>query len=407
MDIAYLQCDARFNQWLLEKIGDHYAIEYTIEKIKNLNCQKIIAGIYDCPENRKLIEIINNDSLGGVDVRKSSEKNVNLRFLNMIVEENAEYVVRVGGDQLLIDTDWENEIIEEMRRTGKQWFFDEFAKSILPDIVSIKCIKENWIKLVDENRYFDGLIKWNTMKRHELKYPFLLPFEFRINSNEGFRICKSILLKQGSIYEISKKMMTGLTSKNNYLIKSGIWGSWLLKDEDYFWDEEKNVNPWMAKSLTDLLKKRLNKNMVVFEWGTGNSTLFWGQYVNKVYSIEYDKNWYKKIIKMIPQNVNITYCVLDYNGDYCRTILKYKQEFDVIVIDGRDRVRCARNAVEKLKDDGVIIWDDTDVEQYKEGIGYLKDRGFKQLELSSLTYKLIGWKQFSSVFYRENNILGI
>ena len=42
MDIAYLQCDARFNQWLLEKIGDHYAIEYTIEKIKNLNCQKII-----------------------------------------------------------------------------------------------------------------------------------------------------------------------------------------------------------------------------------------------------------------------------------------------------------------------------------------------------------------------------
>ena len=46
MNIAYIQCDTRFNQWLLKKIHDKYVIEYTVQQIKRLNCERIIAGIY-------------------------------------------------------------------------------------------------------------------------------------------------------------------------------------------------------------------------------------------------------------------------------------------------------------------------------------------------------------------------
>ena len=48
-----------------------------------------------------------------------------------------------------------------------------------------------------------------------------------------------------------------------------------------------------------------------------------------------------------------------------------------------------------------------DVAGYKQGIDYLKKEGFKQLELSSVTYQLIGWKQVTSIFYKEDNILEI
>ena len=66
MNIAYIQCDTRFNQWLLKKIHDKYVIEYTVQQIKRLNCERIIAGIYNCHENQKLKEIL--QSFGGVDV---------------------------------------------------------------------------------------------------------------------------------------------------------------------------------------------------------------------------------------------------------------------------------------------------------------------------------------------------
>ena len=87
--------------------------------------------------------------------------------------------------------------------------------------------------------------------------------------------------------------------------------------------------------------------------------------------------------------------------------MEEKNKFDLIVIDGRDRIHCAENAVQKLNHNGVIIWDDTDVAGYKQGIDYLKKEGFKQLELSSVTYQLIGWKQVTSIFYKEDNILEI
>lgn len=34
MDMIYLQCDSRFNQWLLREIDEMPVIEYTIEKAK-------------------------------------------------------------------------------------------------------------------------------------------------------------------------------------------------------------------------------------------------------------------------------------------------------------------------------------------------------------------------------------
>jgi hypothetical protein len=43
----------------MKKINEKYIIEYTIQKAKELNCQKLIAGIYECDENRELINILN------------------------------------------------------------------------------------------------------------------------------------------------------------------------------------------------------------------------------------------------------------------------------------------------------------------------------------------------------------
>ena len=97
MNLIYLQCDVRYNQWLLKKINGRCVVEHTIDRCKKLGDEacNIIAGIYDCPENKKLIEILMQN---GVDVRVTNEENVTVRFLNILIGETGKYVIRVGGE---------------------------------------------------------------------------------------------------------------------------------------------------------------------------------------------------------------------------------------------------------------------------------------------------------------------
>ena len=211
------------------------------------------------------------------------------------------------------------------------------------------------------------------------------------------------------IYKLSSNLSDRLRCKNNYLNRTGLWGSWIYGNsfEDFYWDENGMVNPWWGQSVVDLVCKRLNKEMRVFEWGMGNSTLFWSQYVAEVVSVESDRGWYEKMNGIIPSNVFPRYCKLEYDGEYCRTILNEQGEFDIILIDGRDRVRCAHNSLEKLKENGVIIWDNSEREYYQEGYDLLKGHGFKQLELCSLLYGVSGVEDYTSIFYRRDNVLGL
>jgi hypothetical protein len=76
------------------------------------------------------------------------------------------------------------------------------------------------------------------------------------------------------------------------------------------------------------------------------------------------------------------------------------------VIDGRDRVASAASAIDSLKPDGVLIWDDTDRERYADGIRDLKDRGFRQIEFRGFAPVEFVLHE-TSVFYRDGNCLGI
>lgn len=405
MNIIYLQCDVRYNKWLLEKIEDKYVIEYTIERCKLIQDGQIIAGVYACPENAELAGILVKRD---VIVKNVEEENVTKRFLDIALKEKADYVIRVGGDQCLLDADKTNGLISKMKEESAEWFFERYSSSIIPDIVSIDCLKKWKDDIENADRYFKVLEKKMDIKRYQLPYPMLILYHFRANSNEGFRVCKNIIRNRLNVDSLSLELLPRLIN-SKYLVKTGLLGSWIIPKEtgDFYYDEEREINPWFGISMVDLLKKHLNKSLSVFEWGSGNSTLFWSAHVKEVVSVEYDKKWHEKLLEVVPDNVLMKYCELEYDGEYCRLVLKEDREFDIILIDGRDRVRCALNAVSKLKEDGIIIWDDSEREIYKPGIEFLKGKGFKQLELSSIGYGSAGTEQFTSIFYRVNNFCGL
>jgi len=170
-------------------------------------------------------------------------------------------------------------------------------------------------------------------------------------------------------------------------------------------DKSGNPIPWFTYSMIHFLSERTDENMKVFEFGSGNSTIWWSNRVSRVFSCEHSKKWYNKIVKKSPNNV--TYLLSEkYKNKYESLIKIPEDRFDVVVIDGKRRQECAKKSISKLKKNGVIVWDDTHRESYKSGISDLCKKGFRKLTFRGLK-PTNSWLSETSVFYRDRNCLGI
>jgi len=163
-------------------------------------------------------------------------------------------------------------------------------------------------------------------------------------------------------------------------------------------DQDNNPIPWVTYSFIDFIKERLNRQHTVFEFGSGNSTYFYAKYAGVVVSVEHDKEWYDKIVSTKPENSEMIFCELIRDGDYCRVPLKLEETFDIIIVDGRDRVNCCKQAVSAVSENGVIVLDDSEREFYREGITFLKNKGFKELALTGISPGLF-YRKATSVFF--------
>ena len=195
------------------------------------------------------------------------------------------------------------------------------------------------------------------------------------------------------------------TTSPGYLEQTG----WLRSMESgQIVDRDGKPQPWLTYPSLEFLSARISPGMSVFEYGTGSSTLWWGKRVARLVSCEHDKEWYAALKDRITA-ANTTYLLRRYKGgstEYASEILKYRAEFDILVIDGRDRVNCARNSLGALRSGGVIIWDNSDRERYLPGYLFLQDAGFKRLDfwgMGPLSTRC--W--CTSVFYRHCNCLDI
>lgn len=171
-------------------------------------------------------------------------------------------------------------------------------------------------------------------------------------------------------------------------------------------DRHGNPIPWVTYSFIDFIKERLNKQHTVFEFGSGNSTFFYAKYAGKVVSVEHDEQWYNKIVNAKPENSDMILTELKTDGDYCRVPLTLNTKFDIVIVDGRDRVNCCKQAIEALTPAGVIVLDDSEREFYVDAVAFLKDKGFKQLSFSGISPGLF-YNKATSVFYRADNCLSI
>jgi hypothetical protein len=103
--------------------------------------------------------------------------------------------------------------------------------------------------------------------------------------------------------------------------------------------------------------------------------------------------------------VNCT-LLLEPDADAYVAAITGRDPFDIVVVDGLERPRAAAAALDGLKDDGVIIWDNSDWPEFAEVLPRLQEHGFRNLDFAGLgPISRAGWR--TSVLYRAGNCLGI
>lgn len=154
--------------------------------------------------------------------------------------------------------------------------------------------------------------------------------------------------------------------------------------------------PWITFEAIDWLNSYLTKNMNVFEWGSGGSTLFFAKKAKNVVSLEHQPEWHSRISRKLAENhmANCQYILKEpkpssnsqnylsssprYKNfsfeEYCKAIEPYPDNFfDLISIDGRARPSCISLALKKLRPNGFLLLDDSNVAEYKGSRELLKD----------------------------------
>jgi hypothetical protein len=193
-----------------------------------------------------------------------------------------------------------------------------------------------------------------------------------------------------------------------------LWRKGPLRDDGWFrsFEEQRSVDrtgrplPYITYPAIDFLVRRVRSEMSVFEFGSGASTLWWAERVASVVSCEHNSEWYQAVSARVPPNVRMLHYPLLYGGQYSKAIGQFRNAFDIVSIDGRDRVNCAMNCLGALKRDGVIVWDNSDRQAYEPGLRFLRRNDFRRIEFVGMS-PISNEKSETSILYRAENCLGI
>jgi|GEM_PF-749684 predicted O-methyltransferase YrrM len=262
---------------------------------------------------------------------------------------------------------------------------------------------EPWIK--DPKRWIDNALLLKKMQQHErviwVKYEDLVTHPNKVQEKiatalrfeiaQPFSECWKSLKSASSNYQ---KSLHGIRSLETSRI-----GNWqktpdsqkyiaqklqenpniisLMKEWGYdSSDSSKNIEkmsastssevivkpPLLATSAVEFLHKFLTQkpNARVLEFGSGGSTIWFSTYTSNLVSIEHDPKWYEKVKTELKSDPAFNSVDLKFlSKPYYSVCDEFPDEyFDLILVDGRNRVRCAENSIRILKKGGILMLDD-------------------------------------------------
>lgn len=146
-------------------------------------------------------------------------------------------------------------------------------------------------------------------------------------------------------------------------------------------DRHGNPLPWFVYPAIQFLLAKDFRQKTVLEWGAGQSTRWWAARSRRVVSFEGDRDWHAMLCQNKPANATI-HLVKEDLSDAARLI--GTELFDVIIVDGLDRYKCAELSLQLLAPGGAIIVDNAEGNHGpRPGYGILnlyREAGFSRVD---------------------------
>jgi hypothetical protein len=133
--------------------------------------------------------------------------------------------------------------------------------------------------------------------------------------------------------------------------------------------------PWMTYPAISYLNQIDFSQKQVFEYGAGNSTLFWARRARRVISVEHDPAWYENVRSQNTPNAEISLA----SGYAYVEAIKKDAPHDVIVVDGRWRFDCTMNCLGYLAPGGMVILDNS--ERHPPLTAFLREHDLIQVDM--------------------------
>lgn len=139
---------------------------------------------------------------------------------------------------------------------------------------------------------------------------------------------------------------------------------------------EPPFEPLLCQEAIEFFGSIVGPDTVVFEFGSGASTLWLAQRALCVMSVEHDEEWFDEVQQALREHDLHAYVWLipDIEKDYPRAIQFLPGwGVDIVFIDGLDKTRhkCVMHSMEKIEPGGWLVLDDTSWPRLKPSLRLL------------------------------------
>lgn len=172
-------------------------------------------------------------------------------------------------------------------------------------------------------------------------------------------------------------------------------------DEQICADKDGNPLPWYTYPAIEYLRQFDYRSKKVFEFGVGYSCAFWAQRALNVCAVEDNPQWYERWHNEL-KAANLQIVLAGDDKSYVEALNK---KYDVIVVDGKQRLQCGKQALQYLNGGGMIIVDDADrvntSAEYQELLAELKSAGLLQIDFFGCC-PMNNFSKVTSIFMRRD-----
>lgn len=214
------------------------------------------------------------------------------------------------------------------------------------------------------------------------------------------------------VYVFVREIFMALFTPTAHAAKRGYFRSALTRSVK---GGKNSPTPWMTFPLVSYLESRSFTDRTVLEFGSGASTAWWALRAEHVTALETDPEWLSKIRSTAPANVDVVAAEAapatqeDFDKEV-RSIVG-DSTFDVVVVDGGDRVKALNLAIDLVTPDGIIIVDDLDLfdaePEWRAALDPWFDRGFERVDFMGMAIAAPFTRdaRCTSLFFRPGSFL--